>query len=110
MPLVQKKVAIAANTIESNILAGDPFEFLMYNAEVLFGFNQSATGLTVDVFTGTDLIVSELEPLVSATYPDSDQMDVPDLVGAGERITVRVNNTTGGALDLYYKLLITPLV
>jgi len=110
MPVVQKKVSIAANTIESNILAGDPFEFLQYDAQVVFGFNASATGLAVDIFTGTDLVVSELEPLVAATYPNNDELDVTDLVGAGERVTIRVNNTTGGALDLYYRLIITPLV
>lgn len=110
MPVIQKKVSIAANTTESNILAGDPWEFLSFDAQVVFGFNQSATGLEVDIHTGHDNIASQMEPLISATYPNADEMDLIDLVAGGERIVAKVTNTTGGSLDLYYKIVITPLV
>ena len=110
MPMIQKKVTIAANTTVSNVLAGDPWEFLSYDAQVQFGFNQSATGLEVSLHTGHDQLADSIEPLISATYPNNDEMDLVDLVGGGERMVMKVTNTTGGGLDLYYRILITPFV
>lgn len=109
MPVIQKKVSIAANTTESNILAGENFEFLPYDAQVEFGMNQSATGLAVDIHSGQDLLCDSMEPLISATYPNNEEMDFRDLAAAGERMTVKVTNTTAGALDLYYRVIVTPL-
>lgn len=110
MPVIQKKTAIAANSVESNILAGENFEFLPYDAEVQFGFNQSATGLTIDAHSGQDLLCDAVEPLISATYPNNEEMDFSDIAGAGERLTVKVTNTTGGSLDLYYRIIINPII
>jgi len=76
----------------------------------VMGFNAAAVGLEIDVLTGNDSIASAAEPLVAATYPNSDEMDLVDLVGGGERIVIKVNNTTGAPIILYYKILITPLV
>jgi hypothetical protein len=109
MPLLAKTVSIGANSVESNILTGDPFEFLPYNAEVQFGFNQSAIGLSIDVHSGQDLLCDSYEPLIKVASPNNEEMDFSDLVGGGERLTVKVTNTTGGALDLYYRIIINPL-
>lgn len=109
MPTIQKTVSIGAGVTVQNQLAGDEFEFLPYNAHVLFGFNQSAAGLQVTVHTGTDLITKSFEPLVSATYPNNDEMDFDDIVAAGERLTITVTNPTGGALSLYYRIVIRPV-
>jgi len=109
MPVMQFKQSIAANTTEGNILQGKTFEFLPYNSRVDFGFNQSATGLEVDVHSGQDLLCSQFEPLISATYPKNEEMDFMDLVANGERLTVKVTNTTGGALDLYVRILVGPI-
>lgn len=110
MPAIQQKDVITANSTVRNILAGNNFEFLPYTlADVLFGFNQSATGLLVSVFTGGDLITDDYEPLISGTYPDNEQMDFDDKVEGGERIVVKVVNTTGGDLDLYTRIVINPL-
>lgn len=109
MPVMQKVVSIAANTTESNILAGENFEFLPYNAEVQFGFNQSATGLEIDVHSGQDLLCSQFEPLIQTTAPNNEEMDFSDIVAAGERLTVKVTNTTGGALNILYRIIINPM-
>lgn len=109
MPVIQKLVQIGAGATTSNILSGDEFEFIPYNARVDFGFNQSATGLVLDVHSGNDLLGKSFEPYILANYPDNERMDFSDLIGAGERVTVSARNTTGGALDLYYRLVITPL-
>lgn len=108
MPVMQKSVSIAANATETNILQGEPFEFLPYNAEVQFGLNQSATGLEVDVHSGQDMLCSQFEPLIQTTMPNNEEMDFSDLVAAGERLTIKVTNTTGGALSLLYRIIINP--
>ena len=110
MAVIQKKVAVAANTTNKNILSGEEFEFLPFHAQVTFGFNQSATGLEIDVHTGQDLLCKALEPLISATYPNNDEMDFVDIVAAGERLTVQVRNTTAGSLDCYARILIDPVI
>lgn len=110
MPAIQQKDNILANSTVRNVLAGNNFEFIPYNlAEVLFGFNQSATGLLISVFTGGDLITDDFEPLISATYPNNEEMDFDDQVENGERLVVKVVNITGGALDLYTRIVINPL-
>lgn len=110
MPVIQKKVSIAANTVNDNVLSGSQFEFLPYPAKVDFGMNQSATGLVVDAYSGQDALCEAMEPPINARYPvNPDDFTLTDVAGAGERLKVRVRNTTAGPLDFYIGAIITPL-
>lgn len=109
MPVIQKKVSIAANSVNDNVITGSQFEFLPYPAKLDFGMNQSAAGLIVDAFSGQDTVCEAMEPPINARYPvNPDDFTLTDVAGAGERIKVRVRNTTAGALDFYLGLIITP--
>lgn len=110
MPTIQKKVAIGANSVNDNVITGSQFEFLPFNAQVLFGFSQSATGLVLDVYSGQDTMAEAFEPKIAAAYPVyPDDFTLEDIAGAGERLKIRARNTTGGSLDLYVSVRINPI-
>lgn len=110
MPVIQKKVSIAANSVNDNVITGSQFEYLPWNAKVDFGMNQSATGLVVDVYSGQDTVAEAMEPAINARYPvNPDDFTLTDVAAANERLKVRVRNTTAGALDFYIGVIITPI-
>jgi len=108
MPLIQQSVSIAANATNENVLAGSQYEYLPWNAFIEFGLNRSATGLVADVYSGSD-ILAEGMLLTSQNrvpvYPDDFALN--DVAAAGERLKVRIRNTTGGALTAFYAARIT---
>lgn len=109
MPVIQKKVTIAAGAV-SEPLTGSQFEILPYNAKVDFGFNQSAAGIVIDAYSGQDILCEGMEPPINARYPvNPDDFTLTDVAGWNERLKVRARNTTGGNLDLYVGVIITPL-
>jgi len=110
MPVIQSSVVVAANAVNDNVLQGSQFEFLPYNSLLEFGLNGSAAGLVADVYSGQDT-VAEAYALNSQNrfpiYPDDYPLN--DVAAAGERIKVRLRNTTGGNLTAFFSVKITPV-
>lgn len=110
MPLIQAQVSIAANAVNDNVIQGSQFEFLPYNASLRFALNGSATGLSADVYSGQDVLAEQMGVNALNRVPiNPDDFLLSDVAAAGERIKVRVRNTTGGALTLFYALMIDPI-
>lgn len=110
MALIQGSVSVAANATNENVLTGSQWEFLPFDAHLLFGLNASAIGLEIDAFTGQDVLVESMVPLIKTTSPVfPDDFALEDVAAAGERVKVRVRNTTGGALTLLFTVRITPI-
>lgn len=110
MPVIQKEVSVAANSANENILAGSAFEFLRGNAIVSIGLCGSATGLVANVQSGADIVLEESPLLVKTTMPNiPDDMYYNDVGVQGDRLVVRVRNTTGGALTVRAIVQVTPL-
>jgi len=110
MALIQDSVSIAANAVNDNILSGSQWEFLPFNAHLLFGLNAAAIGLVIDAYSGQDTLVEAMIPLIKTTTPIfPDDFVLEDVAAAGERLKVRVRNTTGGALVLLFSVRITPI-
>lgn len=110
MPTIQQANSLLTVTTNANILAGNQFEFLPYAANVAMGFTQSATGLLISIFASSDLIASDLSPVIKATTPlNPDDMNVNFNAGAGTRLVVTVRNPTGGTLTMFTLVIITPL-
>jgi len=113
MPVIQSTTSVAASSVNDNVLQGSQWEFLPYNAQVEFGMNGDANGgdLRVDVYSGQDVLMENGTPSVQAripVYPDDYQL--VDAAAAGERIKIRVRNTSAaGARVLYYAVRITPI-
>jgi len=101
MPVIQKEVSIAATSANENILSGSAFEFLRQNAIVSVGLAGSATGLVANIQSGADIVLEESPLLVKTTMPTiPDDMYYNDVGVAGDRLVIRVRNTTGGALTV----------
>lgn len=110
MPLIQNSVSVAANSVNDNVLTGSQFEFLPYNAALNFGMTASATGLIVDAYSGQDTLCEGLAPSLANRFPIlPDDFNLTDVAGAGERIKLRVRNTTAGALTFFYAVQINPI-
>lgn len=110
MPLIQSSVSIAATSVNDNVLTGSQFEFLPYNAALNFGMTASATGLVVDVYSGQDTLCEQLSPSLQNRMPVfPDDFNLTDIAAAGERIKIRVRNTTAGALTFFFAVQINPI-
>lgn len=110
MPQFTDRRSVAANAVSGNVMAGNQYEFLAFDAFVEAGLVASAVGLNATVTTGTDILMTDTE--VSAAnrlpiYPDDFTLN--DVVGAGERIVVNYRNTTGAAITAFTIVKITPL-
>lgn len=102
MAQIAVRTVLAANG-QANVLAGTQYEFLppgLYprGALVEFGTLTDATGVLRTVQTGAD-VVEEESPMnigtlnIQPTYPD--HFTLNDLVGPGEKINVKVRDTSG---------------
>ncbi len=101
MPVIQKEISIAANAVDNNILSGSSFEFLRSNAVVSVGLAGSASGLVANIQSGSDIVLEESPILVKTTMPSiPDDMYYNDVGVQGDRLVVRIRNTTGGALTI----------
>ena len=101
MPVIQKEISVAANAVEDNIISGSSFEFLRSNAIVSIGLTGSATGLVANIQSGADIILEESPLLVKASMPIiPDDMYYNDAGIQGDRLVIRVRNTTAGALTV----------
>ena len=110
MPVIQKEISIAANSSNENILSGSAFEFLRGNAVVSIGLTGSATGLVANIQSGADIVLEESPLEIKTTFPViPDEMYYNDVGVLGDRLVIRVRNTTGGALTVRAIVQITPL-
>jgi hypothetical protein len=110
MPQIQNRVSVAANATNENVLTGSQFEYLPYNAFLEFGVVGAATGLLVDIYSGSDVLCESMAPSEAnrmPVYPDD--YSLTDVATGGERVKVRVRNTTGAAIVFFYSARITPV-
>lgn len=100
MPVIQKEVSIPASSANENILSGSAFEFLRRNAVVSIGLTADATGLVANIQSGADIVLEESPIEIKAnSFPViPDEMYYNDVGVAGDRLVIRVRNTTAGAV------------
>lgn len=110
MPVIQSNISVPANGSIDNVLAGSQFEFLPYDAALRFGLSGAAAGLVVDVYSGQDVLAEAMLCAPTNRIPvNPDDFVLTDVAGAGERIKIRVRNTTAGAVVLNYGVIIDPI-
>jgi len=90
---------VAANTTTGNIFAGNIFEFIQRASIVRFYIVAGGIGMNVDVLVGNESYVNDQEVSGANRWPIRNE-DLLVEMGAlpGERIVVRLRNTTGAAL------------
>jgi hypothetical protein len=111
MPVIMKQVSVPLNGTVDNILAGSAFEFARQNSLVSLGVTAQVTGTFVTFNSGADVVSEEFEPPIKAgLYPIiPDEMYFSDVAAAGDRLVVRVRNTTGAAIIVRVVAQLTPL-
>lgn len=110
MPTIKVQTSVAANAVVDNVLVGNQYEFLPFNAQLEFGIVAAAAGIVMDVYSGSDTLIEAGVASAanrSPIYPDD--YDLVDVAAAGERIKVRLRNTTGAAIVVNTTVRITPV-
>lgn len=99
MPMIMREDSIAANTTNQNVIAGSAFEFARGRGVLSIGVAGSATGLVDNLQAGADIVAEAFAVPILTRYPIiPDEMYFTDVVEQGDRIVIRSQNTTGGAL------------
>ena len=91
--------SLVANTTTDNVLAGKQAEFLQGPSSVVFLISAAAKGVLATILIGNEILVEQQEISRTNRYPFAPDDVVLQAFGAGgERIIVRLNNTTGAAI------------
>lgn len=99
MSVIMRETSVAANATNDNFISGSAFEIAVRPVLVSIGFTAAATGLVLTITSGSDLILEEAPAAIKTTYPIiPDEFFFSDVMMPGERLVIRVRNTTGGAL------------
>jgi len=112
MPTIQSVDAVATLITVDNVLTGSQFEFLPYDAFLEFGLvGEGVVGdWIVDVFSGQDVLMEQGGVSIldrQPVYPDDFTLN--DVAAGGERIKIRIRNSSAGTLNFFTTLRITPL-
>jgi hypothetical protein len=90
------------------------YETLPFNALVEFAALASATGLTMSASSGSDILAEAGSPVglgsaihIPPKYPDD--FHLTDVAARSERIKFLISNPTGGALNVFGVIRLTPL-
>lgn len=103
MPTMQDSVSVAANSVSTNVLNGQLYEFVDPGTMVTVSCTGSATGLRTTFICGVPLIndqaigLQNRFPLVPDDIIQSGQ--VP-----GGRMVLTSRNTTAGALTFFWRV------
>jgi hypothetical protein len=102
MPVMNDRQSVGANATIQNVLAGKIGEFLSMPGTVSLYATASAVGLNVSLLVGGQALVDDQEvnaqnrmPLI----PDDHLASVNGL--QGDRVVVRLRNTTAGAITAF---------
>jgi hypothetical protein len=110
MAVIQREVSVAANAVVDNLLSGSAFEFLRSNAVISIGVTGAATGLQVTINSGADIILEESAVYIKTQFPIiPDEMFYTDVGAQGDRLVVRIRNTTAGAIIVRCVVQVTAL-
>lgn len=102
--------SVAANTVVPNCVSGKSQEFVSEPSIVSIGVAGSAVGMMASLIIGDEVVVDDQEVPVGTTLPAfPDQVLAQGGAVQGDRIVVKLRNSTGGAITAYVKCLIEPV-
>lgn len=108
--MIQVTGSVAANSVNDNVITGSQFEYVPYHAAVEFGLVGSATGLLADAYSGSDMLCEGMAISTQNRFPVfPDDYTLTDVAAGGDRLKVRIRNTTAGALTYFVGIRITPV-
>lgn len=100
-------VAAAGNV---NVVSGQQYEIVPFDCQVEIGLAMTVTGMLVTVYSGTDLLLDSAPVVIKATAPVyPDDFMLTDVARKGDRLSIRANNPTGGAIVLNWTVKLNPI-
>lgn len=111
MPTIVERVALGANGVAFP-LTGSTYEYLPFPARVEVGMIADATGVLATVNSGPDILQEE-GPIQVGTiniqpkYPDDFYLE--DEAAAGDRLKIKLRDTSAAARVVMVAVRITPL-
>ena len=110
MPVIQKEVTVPLNGSIDNVVSGSAFEFLRGNSVVSIGVTAAAAGVVVNIQSGADVVLEESDAYIKTQFPIiPDEMFYNDVGVQGDRLVIRLRNTTAGDIVARAIVQITPL-
>jgi len=109
MAIMTEVATVVANTVSANLCAGKSAEFVKEPSIISLSANGSAIGLYATMIVGEEVVIDDQPIPLTNRFPI-----VPDdtLVQAGgfvgDRINVRLRNSTGGNLTGWIRVDIEP--
>ena len=111
MPGARGNRSLLTLTSVANLLTGQVYETIPYDAFIEVGLTQSATGMIMSVACDSDIIlqdVGETNILIKATSPLYPDDFMPGFYcTAGSKLYLAVRNPTAGTLTLFYDVRIS---
>ncbi len=104
--ILQNSVSIAANSTNTNILAGTRMEIIPADMLLDIYCTGSALGLQVEIFVAGENPIQKSAINTQNRFPViPDDLLADDIEAyAGDKLQVSVTNTTAGALTFFYRL------
>jgi len=113
--VIQDAISIAANSVNTNVIASNAslkaLQRLPFAAKLSFAAVVSAAGLSIDLDVGSSNVIAASNGRVSASTPET-PLDVlnDDFFGyEGDMLTLKVANTTAGAITIRYMIIAEPM-
>jgi hypothetical protein len=109
VPLLTNRQSVAANATISNVFAGQLHEFLQTRALLRIYGTASAVGLNTSVIIGDEVIIDDQELSAQNRMPIIPDDFVAEGAGfKGDRVVVRLRNTTAGAITAFTRVDVVP--
>lgn len=109
MNIIQRETSVPANSFVDNALTGSAFEFAKGPAIVSQGVMAAATGILATIQAGGQSIMEESPVKVGTNFPNAeeDMLYQYGVIG-GDRLVLRLRNTTGAAITVRHLTQIQP--
>ena len=105
MPTMQDSVSVAANSVSSNVLAGQLYEFLEAGTQVTLSVITSATGIRATYICSVPLINDQAVRFrAAADFPLIPDDILMNEVVPGGRQLLTFRNTTAGAITVQWRI------
>ncbi len=111
--LMRGTFSLLTLTSNANILSGQVYEWIPYDAQIEVGLVQSATGLIASINCDSDVVLQDVGQTnipIKATppvYPD--EFMPPFACVAGSHLFIALRNPTAGTLSGFYEVRINPV-
>jgi len=110
MPVMTDRRSVAPNATEANVLAGKLAEFLSEPSRIALYASASAVGLNVSLLIGGESLLDDQEINAQNRFPLIPDDFVVEGGGlAGDRLIVRLRNTTAAAITGFTRLEVNPV-